>query len=232
MSLLSDRRQAQGIVERLLQGAFSDGDLRDAHSLAIVAPAASSGGREYPLRIAMLEPVVSKLPIHHIAQRNATILASLAVANDQASRLDVVDGEMDRLAQVQSAAVDQPQRLRLTSQQNQRLEPRLTSDVKKKRLLLALTRAGADKCKFVSYFLELFELSENVGSVFGSFHCIVFVDDVALLIDDKCPAHRRDAASQCVGCSGDFTFDGSAVFGGDSEKLGNVSVDVGEEGEV
>jgi len=79
-----------------------------------------------------LEPVVSKLPIHHIAQRNATILASLAVANDQASRLDVVDGEMDRLAQVQSAAVDQPQRLRLTSQQNQRLEPRLTSDVKKK----------------------------------------------------------------------------------------------------
>ena len=102
----------------------------------------------------------------------------------------------------------------------------------KKRLLLALTRAGADKCKFVSYFLELLKLSENVGSVFGSFNGIVFVDDVALLIDDECPAHRRDTAGQCVSCSGDFAFDGSAVSGGDSKKLGDVSVNVGKEGEV
>lgn len=68
----------------------------------------SACGGEDLLGVPVLLPVVSKLPIHGIGERNVPILSSLAVAYDYASGLYVVYSGVDGLVEAQSAAVDQP----------------------------------------------------------------------------------------------------------------------------
>ena len=95
--LFADTGLPHSLAQGKAKGSFAVRTLRCLHRCPGIIRIPTTSGWKNPLWVAMLGPIPAQFFVHCRRKGHIAVLASLAIAHEDASRLNIVNGEMDKL---------------------------------------------------------------------------------------------------------------------------------------